>query len=298
MTTVGQMVDRVLNRMGARDRMEYDVLTTTLDTSETGVVLDLDHAGSKKHGAVIEIGTEQMLVLAYVDPTYTVVRGHNGSTKAAHTAGDLVLVEPRFPRSTMIQLLEEEIHSWPDTVGQVTSTELTFSAMSPVVDSGLGTGVDLRRFLGLKTEPHDAYDQWRNLDFGYIRDANESDFTSGYGIQPPQPLGFATTVHLHALIGFTLTDISVEATDLTSAVGVSPGLEEALLYGMIMRAMSGKEIPRTDELHAQQNQRNERVPPTHLAQTAEIYSRLRDRAIAAEVRRINAEFPYQKSSAG
>jgi hypothetical protein len=290
------MIDRTLQRMKARNRVQVDTLTTTLDNSETGVALDIDHLSAQAHGSIIEIGTEQMFVMSYSAPTYTVVRGWNGSTAAAHTSGDLVYVNPRFPRSMVVQALEEEINSWPNDVGKITSTELAFSATATAVDSGLGASVDLRRFLGLKTEPENAYDQWRNLDFGHIRDADASDFTSGYGIQPAAPLGIATTCHLQALVGYDLTLIATESTNLNTTVGVTGHMEEALMYGVMMRMMSGEEINRTDERHAQQEQRNERVPPTYLTQTMAIYSELRDRAIVEEVRRINAEYPYRKSA--
>jgi hypothetical protein len=295
-TTVGAMIDRILDRMEARTEVSVDLLTGTINSSVTSLALDLDHTKAQAHGSILEIGTEQLFVMSYSAPNYTVIRGWNGTSAASHTAGDMVVVNPRFPRSRVLQLIEEEIRSWPDTVGQITSTEVSFGATATVADTGLSAGTDLRMMLKVQTEPFNAYDQWRRLEAELIPDVDASDFASGYGLQPGGPLGVATTVHCTWLTGFTLTNIATEATNLNTAVGVSATLEEALLYGVMSRAMAGKEIPRTDEKHAQQQERDGRVPPTHMIQTMAVYQGIRDKAIHDESRRIRAEFPYRKSS--
>lgn len=74
------------------------ILKTTINDSTTTVVLaNTLLPGSFTGilpGTVFTIGTEQFLVLSVSGPTMTVdTRGYNGTTPAAHTAGDVVTID-------------------------------------------------------------------------------------------------------------------------------------------------------------------------------------------------------------
>ena len=79
---------------------EQATLAGALDTSSTSVSFALPSAvvPGVVAGATIEIGTELMYVFSVTGAGLaTVRRGYKGSEAAAHSAGDLVTVNPKVP---------------------------------------------------------------------------------------------------------------------------------------------------------------------------------------------------------
>jgi len=76
-------------------------LTTTIDSSTETVVVD--SVAGIGTGSRICIGYEEMHVWSVATLTLTVTRGLNGSTAAAHTAGDIITIDPEYSDAKILR---------------------------------------------------------------------------------------------------------------------------------------------------------------------------------------------------
>jgi hypothetical protein len=100
MTTAAVVIDRTLRQLLSGTVEARNLLTSTLTSADTSVVVTYPLEGLRA-GQVLEIDSELMYIWATDAPTktLTVQRGFNGTTAAAHTAGAIITVSPRFPRA-------------------------------------------------------------------------------------------------------------------------------------------------------------------------------------------------------
>ena len=101
MANIGNLVDRTYREYlePMDDIVSYTTLSTGINDSVTSVVfngdlLSVEEEDALDAGAIIEIGQELMICtdLNAVTNTITVTRGARGTTKIAHTAGDLIKI--------------------------------------------------------------------------------------------------------------------------------------------------------------------------------------------------------------
>lgn len=116
MNTVGNLVDRVLtdyleppDELWVRTRLTAAVDDTTADWP-----IDLDQLAFEERdllstGVLVEVGSEQALVVDLVGSTLTVRRGIRGTTRTSHNEGDEVLVAPAYTRKAVFEAVAEAI---------------------------------------------------------------------------------------------------------------------------------------------------------------------------------------------
>ena len=110
MTTAAVVIDRTLRQLLSGTVEARNLLTTTLTSVSTSVVVTYPLEGLRT-GQVLEIDSELMYIWATDVPTktLTVQRGFNGTTAAAHTAGAIITVNPRFPRAQVLESINDEL---------------------------------------------------------------------------------------------------------------------------------------------------------------------------------------------
>jgi hypothetical protein len=82
-------------------------LNTAMNATTDSVVALQDGRPEVAVGVVLQIGTEQMIVVGVINASnFNVTRGANGSTKAAHTPGNVVLINaPAFAAGSSLAFL-------------------------------------------------------------------------------------------------------------------------------------------------------------------------------------------------
>ena len=134
MSNIGNLVDRVYREYlePMDDLVSYSTLSTGVNDSVTSVVFDGDMLSIEEEdaldkGTVIEINQELMVCtdLNAVTNTITVTRGARGTTKAAHTAGDIIKISPPFPRKNVFDAVCDQIKNLFPTLFAVDTQSVT-----------------------------------------------------------------------------------------------------------------------------------------------------------------------------
>ena len=148
---------------------ELDLVLTAPSPATTGTTLVVQGiATSIVKGVVIEVNAELMYVTSVTSTTVSVMRGYGGSTAAAHTAGDIVRVSPKFPTHRIISSLNDDLAdlSAPGQgLFQMKTTSFTYNA-----------GVDGYNLEGLTSAEIDSIYSVTYADIG--TEAAEPDVSS------------------------------------------------------------------------------------------------------------------------
>lgn len=299
MTTIETITDRIISRLEKGTTVLVNVLNGALTNSQDQVTLAYDLAGAGV-GSVVEVGAEQMYVLEKAALVLTVIRGWNGTTKTAHLDAAVVRLNPRFERQSVIDLVEEELHSWPvelhrwDTVEVTVPTRSWKAQLDPTI-----SGSTIHRLLdaNLLDDSTDDSGQRSRIDVRFMRDADDDEFTSGYAIQLPHTFGETRTVQCDLITSYDYSTLNVVTTDLESDVGLRPELFDVLIYGVLWRSMSTMEVGRTNPAAAP-SQDSAEVPPTHPAQTAAGLLTIRNQRLSEERTRIFDHWPILMTMMG
>jgi len=103
MTTAATVIDRTLRQLLSGTVEARNKLASTIDSSATSVTMTYS-LEALRAGQVFEIDSEMFYIWEadVSTKTLTVQRGYNATTAASHTAGAMVTVSPRFPRSQVL----------------------------------------------------------------------------------------------------------------------------------------------------------------------------------------------------
>lgn len=299
MATLAQLRSRIANRLGEGQVVEMDKVANATSPNDPTIVVTYGRAGLDP-GAIVEFPSgEQAMIWDYNRNTkaLTVERGWNGTVSQNIEAGSIVRINPRFSLQDLLQYMEEEILSWPPVFGRVVETELVAGSGTTSVDSGLVAGDEVRAIVSAarKTDESSTWGRWHSIDVRLIRDPLRNDFPSGLGIQLPiSGLLPRDRLQIVYLVGFDLSVLTV-TTDL-QALGVPKSMEDILVYGVQARALSTKEIPRTDPTARQTSGHREQAPPTHVLQTSAALWALRKERLGEEEARVHAQWPILRSA--
>lgn len=123
MTLMRALVDRCYREFlhPGDDQPNRSPLTDALtaDDTDTAVtfntaLFEADYDDAWAPGTIIEVGREQMLVVAGTSMPLTVTRGVNGTDVEAHGVGDLVTVQPKHTRQAVFDACADAVvNLWP-----------------------------------------------------------------------------------------------------------------------------------------------------------------------------------------
>lgn len=291
MTTAATILNRASRQLLSGTVEERNKLASTINDSATSVVLSYDLGGFRA-GSVFEIESE----LFYVweantgTKTLTVERGFNGTTPAAHTAGVLTTLNPRFPRAQMLDALNADIDDLSSTANglfKVVTTNLTYNGSDRQINlTGATNVIDLI----------DVRLRYTSDDFPVIRNVRlqrelpTSDFASGFAIVFDEPV-MAGTMRVRYKTPFTRA--TSESSDLTTNCGLPSTCDDLVELGVIIKMMSGREIKRTFIESQGDTRRAEEVPVGSARDSIANLLRLRRERIIAESGRLKAQYPIQ-----
>jgi hypothetical protein len=289
MSTAGAVLTRASRQLLSGTVEERNKLATTVTSADTSIVLSYDLGGFRE-GSVIEIESELMYVWesATATKTLTVQRGYDGTTAAAHTAGALATVNPRFPRQQMLDALNSDIDDLSSTVNglfRVVAQDISYNGSDRQLDITSATGIidllDVRlRYLA------DDYPVIRNVRLQ--RNLPTADFASGFAIVFDQPVMAGT---LRVVTKREFTRATTEASDLQSVCFVPQSCEDILEMGVILRMMNGREIKRNFIESQGDTRRSDEVPAGSTRDSLTNIQRLRRERIVSEAARLKQQYP-------
>jgi hypothetical protein len=271
---------------------EHDVLATDVNDSGTTLNFTYDTAGIVE-GSIIEIGTELMYVFSVnsTNNDATVKRGFRGTTAAAHSSGDLVTVNPKFPAQFVLNAVNDELadlSSPQNGLYQMKTVELTFNAaqdgynLTGVTDDILSIYQVTYSDVGAEaSEP--VISSWT-----LRRDRNTSSFASGYALVLHDDGWPGQTVRVQYKTGFTA--LSATSTAL-STVGLHASAYDLPSLGAALRLMSTRPVRREFIDEQGSSRRADEVPAGAISASMRDLRALRETRINAEAARLDQKYP-------
>jgi len=289
MTTTAVVIDRTLRQLLSGTVEARNKLTTTLTSVSTSVVVDYPLEGLRT-GQVLEIDSELMYIWASDVPTktLTVQRGFNNSTAAAHTAGAVITVNPRFPRAQVLEAVNDELSDLSSPMHglfQVKTLNIDYNGSDPMINlTGVTSIIDLLtvsvRYMT------DDYPIARKVRL--IRDMPTDDFASGFALRFDQAV-FPGRLRVVYKAPYTAT--AAEATDINSTCGVQETATDIVALGAQIRLMSPREIKRNFTESQGDTRRSDEVATGAVANSTANLIRLRRDRITAEAARLARAYP-------
>ena len=289
MTTTAVVIDRTLRQLLSGTVEARNKLTTTLTSSDTSVVVDYPLEGLRS-GQVCEIDSELMYIWSTDVPTktLTVQRGFNNSTAAAHTAGAVITVNPRFPRAQVLEAINDELSDLSSPMHglfQVKTLNIDYNGSDAMINL---TGVTSIIYLLTVSVRYMTDDYPIARKIRLVRDMPTDDFASGFALRFDQAV-FPGRLRVVYKAPYTAT--AAEATDINSTCGVQETATDIVALGAQIRLMSPREIKRNFTESQGDTRRSEEVATGAIANSTANLIRLRRDRITAEAARLARAYP-------
>lgn len=289
MTTTAIVIDRSLRQLLSGTVEARNKLTTTLTSVGTSVVVTYPLEGLRS-GQICEIDSELMYIWS-ADPatkTLEVERGFNNSTAAAHTAGAVITVNPRFPRAQVLEAINDELSDLTSPMHglfQVKTLNLDYNGSDPMVNLTAVTNIIDLLTVSVRYQTDD-YPIARKIRL--IRDMPTDDFASGFALRFDQSV-FPGRLRIVYKAAYTAT--AAEATDINSTCGVQDTVTDIVILGTQIRLMSPREIKRNFTESQGDTRRAEEVTIGAVGNSTASLIRLRRDRIQAEAARLARAYP-------
>lgn len=295
--TVSQQADIIRRQyLRGNNRVAMNRIDGVLTTA--GTVLNVEFTEPlPRAGDVLEI--EDELILAWTaGDNCTVQRGFDGTTAVQHPDDSVVSFNERFPRSTVISSMREEVGSWPGSLYAVASGSLTVGARINAIDLAGTQNLRGLRLLGVWRTPQDFQDytfdreSWPMVARARIEPVQDSiDFPSGWALILPETFDQAYEVRVALGYHFPL-DTFATSSDLGSVTGLTRDLLDIIGLGVAARLVGAKEIARIDTTALGRSRRAEEVREGSILRAGTTYWELRSLRIGEAVKKLAAQWGW------
>ena len=264
-------------------------LASTITSADTNVTVTYALEGLRV-GQVFEIDSELFYIWAADTGTkiLEVQRGYNGTTAAAHTAGAVVTVNPRFPRAQCLEALNDELSDLSSPMHglfQIKTLNLDYNGSDVMVNlTGVTSIIDLVQVsVRYMTDDYPIARKVR-----LVRDLPTDDFASGFAIRFDQGV---FPGRLRVVYKAPYTQAANESIDVNSAGGVQESCTDILAIGTQIRLMSPREIKRNFTESQGDTRRADEVTVGAVGNSITNLQRLRRDRIQAEAARLARSYP-------
>ena len=289
MSTVGQIIDRAQRQLMSGTVEERNKLASSVSATATTLVMTYD-LGGMHPGTLIQIDSEIMYVWESTPGTKTVVveRGQNGSTAAAHSASDVVTVNPKFPRNQILEAINDELAdlgSPMNALFQVKNLDFTYNASRRQVNlQVIGEIIDIVdvRYRYIATD----YKSVNNAKL--MRNMPTKDFPSGYALRVDSII---PSSEMRVTYKAPFTRVTQENDNLQNIAGFPESAEDILIMGAQIRLVAPREVKRNFSESQGDTRRAEEVPNGAIANSIVNLIRMRRDRITAEAARLARQYP-------
>ncbi|MGA1038199.1 MAG: hypothetical protein ACO3VQ_10370, partial [Ilumatobacteraceae bacterium] len=286
----GQLIDRVAGELLAGTVEERNKLATGVDASATTLTFTYPLSGLRE-GSMFEIGSEQFYVWTTNSSAKSAVveRGFNGTTATSHSAEAITTINPRFPRSRVLQQLNADLADLSSPLNglfQVKTVDIAYNGSDRMVN--ITGATDIQNLIDVRY-------RYLSDDYPIIRDVRllsdmpTSDFASGFALAFDSYVRSGT---IRVVYRAPYGSFSAES-DTVADVGGSDYLDDVLALGTQMRLMAGREVKRNFTESQGDTRRAEEVPSGAVANSMLQLQRLRRDRVMAEAARLNRQYPLR-----
>ena len=289
MSTAGALINRVSRQLLSGTIEERNKLATTVTSSDTSIVMSYDLAGLRT-GIVFEIDSELMYVWVAESgsKTLTVERGYLGTTAAAHTAGALAILNPRFPQQQLLDSFNQELDdlsSPSNGLFRVVTASVDYNGADRQVNLTNATTIidliDVRlRYLA------SDYPVLRGVRLS--RDLPTSDFASGFALTFDE-VSMAGTLRVRYNAPFVRA--STTSSDIQSVCLMPINMEDIVEMGVMARMLAVREVKRNFIESQGDTRRSDEVPAGSISNSVTNILRLRRDRIIAEASKLARQYP-------
>ena len=289
MSTAGALINRVSRQLLSGTIEERNKLATTVTSSDTSIVMSYDLAGLRT-GSVFEIDSELMYVWVAESgsKTLTVERGYLGTTAAAHTAGALAILNPRFPQQQLLDSFNQELDdlsSPSNGLFRVVTADVDYNGADRQVNlTSASTIIDLidvrLRYLA------SDYPVLRGVRLS--RDLPTSDFASGFALTFDE-VSMAGTLRVRYKAPFVRA--STTSSDIQSVCLMPINMEDIVEMGVMARMLAVREVKRNFIESQGDTRRSDEVPAGSMANSVTNILRIRRDRIIAEASKLARQYP-------
>ena len=291
MTTAATILNRASRQLLSGVIEERNKLASAINSTDTTVTTTYD-LGGLRTGGVFQLGTELLYIWDAVpaSKTLTVERGYAGTTAASHSSGDVLTLNPRFPRAQMLDALNSEIDDLSSTSNglfRVVTVDLSYNGSDRQINiTNSGTILELLDVrLRYEADDHPVIHSTR-IQTGLPT----ADFASGNTLVFDEPV-MAGTVRVRYKAPFTRA--ATESSDLTTDCFLPATCDDIVELGLMIRMMAGREIKRNFTEAQGDTRRPDEVPAGAITNSITNLQRLRRERIIAEAARLKAQFPIK-----
>ena len=289
MSTVGTVVDRTVRQLMSGTVEERNKTVGALTATSTSIVFQYDLNGMRA-GGVIQIDNELMYVweVSQGSKTVTVERAWNGTAAAAHTSGAVAIVDPKFPRSQILEAINAEIDDLSSPMNglyQIKSLELNYNGTHTMVN--LPTTDKIIDLVSV-TVRYIATDYPVIRRCRLIRDLPNDDFSAGYAIRFDEQVRAGRMIVVYKA---PFTNVTTEAQNLQNIAGFPTTAEDILIMGAQIRLVSPREVKRNFTESQGDTRRSEEVPTGSVSSSINNIIRMRRDRITAEAARLARQYP-------
>jgi len=289
MSTVGQIIDRTQRQLLSGVVEERNKLSVAATATATTVTFSYDLSAIRA-GSVIEIGSELLYVwsVSTGSNTATVERAWNGTTASAHAAGAVAIVNPRFPRSQILESINDDLSdlvSPSNGLYRVKAMDLQYNGNDPMIN--LPSTNDVIELLEVRL-------RYRSNDYPMVRrttivrNVPTSDFGSGTALKFNEPCRSGT---LRITYKAPFNRVTRETDDLQTVAGYPLSAEDILVMGAQIRLMTPREVRRNFVESQGDTRRSDEVPAGSQNNSIANIVRLRRERIVAEAAKLDSQYP-------
>lgn len=297
MATAADLIHRVRRYLmtGQQDRINVLDLSVVLGHP----TLQLRHElKTVNEGTRLAVGLEEYMVLSINSPSAggqaTVIPGFDGSPQSAHTAGDVIRVNPQFSDWGIFQALNEAII---DLAGEGCFRILPFEVTyTPGV---AGYDITVPDFMGIWRVRYDSpgiTNDWRVMnrsDYYYDVHPDPTEFPGGHQLvlKSGGSAGFPVRISYRASFDTlaTLTD------DVLAVSGLPVVAHDLPVLGAAIKLMSGREVKRNFLNRQPEPRRQTEVPPGAINQSMESLVKVYQSKLANFKKYLARLYPEQTS---
>ena len=289
MTTAATVIDRTLRQLLSGTVEPRNKLSSSINSSVTSVITTYPLEGLRA-GQVCEIDSELMYIWATDSgtKTMTVERGFNGTTAASHTADAIITVSPRFPRSQVLEAINDEMRDLSSPLNglfQVKTLDLDYNGSDVMINLTAVTAIIDLLSVSVRYMVDD-YPVARKVRL--VRDVPTDDFASGYALRFDQGV---FPGRLRIVYKAPYVTASTESSDINTTGGIQDTVTDIVAIGAQIRLMSPREMKRNFTESQGDTRRAAEVPAGAVASSITNLQRLRRDRIQAEAARLMRSYP-------
>ena len=242
MTTLADVIYDARHYLLGSQVEPINTLKVDIGTTDTSVQFNQD-LRSMVDGCEIEIDFEKMHVWTASAATTTVVvqRGAHGTTAAAHTAGTVARVNPKFSHYDIRRAINDTLDSLSARLFAVRNVDFTYNAAIQGYD--LTGATDVNNILEIRYDPPGPDKIWPEItSYSLDRNAVTSDFPSGFAVQLDEPAFSGRTVRV--LYSADFAHLTNYTDDVLAVSGLATTAHDLLPLGAALRLSGIREASR------------------------------------------------------